>query len=1006
MKNFKILLLFALILPLGSMAQKSEIYTHELVEYNRAVQLYQNKNYSASKEIFERIKDDFDQASELKARSYYFEAFCAIRLGQKNGDDLMNEFFTQFPTSTKRNSAFLEVGEYYFNNRRYAYALKWFSKVKETSLTRYNQEEFRFKKAYALFAVGSFSQSKSYFSQLLNSQKYGAQAKYYYGYMAYQEDDYSEADKYLNQVAGNPGLDDDIPYYMANIKFKTGKFEEAIETAKPLLEKSNGIQHSELSKIIGESYFNLEDYEQAVNYLLDYKGKKGKWNNTDFYQLGYAYYKQQLYDDALIWFTKIIDGNNAVSQNAYYHMGECYLKTDKKQEALNAFRNAKQMDFNAEIKKDAWLNYAKLSYDIGNPYNSVAQVIKDYINAYPEEIDQEEIKEYLISAYLGARDFEGALNYLKENEDDNAETYQKVAFLHATQWYQRENFERAAHFYDESYRSDAQTNFKLKALFWKAESLYKQEKYNEALALFNTFKEESSEAAIPEKNMLDYHMAYTYFQLKDYSTAGGHFNQFINESDDQSLLVDSHLRLGDCFFALSSYFKAIPAYEKVVEANDVDVDYAQLQIAFCYGYSGDNDKKIQALNDFTQYHLKSTLRDDAYYELGNTYVKINRVDEALTSYDEVINGYPMSSLVPKSMLKKGLIFFNADRNNEGLSLFREVVQKYPGTDEAKEAVANAKQIYIQEGRVDEYERFVKQVDFIDVSDNEIETSMFASAEQQYINGKFDKSVEAFQKYLDRFPNGPNAVQVNYLLADSYSKLNQEEKALPYYKKLLDSEKNQYTEQALVKVATGELEAENWDAAILLLERLEEGAESEHYLTFARQNLMKGYYGQQNYDKAVTYAETVLQQQKLDPKIASDARVIVARSAFFSGDMYKAQETFSEIEKTATGEIKAEAVYYDAYFKNSEGNYKLSNVSVQKLATDHANHQYWGAKGLIIMAKNFYALEDAYQATYILESVIQKFSSYDDVSEEARNELNKIKSQEAKTNSSVIIDNNE
>jgi phosphosulfolactate phosphohydrolase-like enzyme len=53
-----------------------------------------------------------------------------------------------------------------------------------------------------------------------------------------------------------------------------------------------------------------------------------------------------------------------------------------------------------------------------------------------------------------------------------------------------------------------------------------------------------------------------------------------------------------------------------------------------------------------------------------------------------------------------------------------------------------------------------------------------------------------------------------------------------------------------------------------------------------------------------------------------------------------------------------------------------------------------------MAKNFYALEDAYQATYILESVIENFSEYEDVLEDAQTELNQIKSEEAKTNASV------
>ena len=53
-----------------------------------------------------------------------------------------------------------------------------------------------------------------------------------------------------------------------------------------------------------------------------------------------------------------------------------------------------------------------------------------------------------------------------------------------------------------------------------------------------------------------------------------------------------------------------------------------------------------------------------------------------------------------------------------------------------------------------------------------------------------------------------------------------------------------------------------------------------------------------------------------------------------------------------------------------------------------------------MAKNFYALEDAFQATYILESVIKNFTDYTDEVAEAETELAKIKTAEAKRNSSV------
>ena len=56
-----------------------------------------------------------------------------------------------------------------------------------------------------------------------------------------------------------------------------------------------------------------------------------------------------------------------------------------------------------------------------------------------------------------------------------------------------------------------------------------------------------------------------------------------------------------------------------------------------------------------------------------------------------------------------------------------------------------------------------------------------------------------------------------------------------------------------------------------------------------------------------------------------------------------------------------------------------------------------------MAKNYYALKDAFQATYILESVISNFPEFKDVVQEAQVQLNTIKAEEAKTNSSITTD---
>lgn len=997
--------LFVLLCLSGEfLAQESAIYTNDLVDFNHAIDLYSNKDYDAAQMIFKRIKDDFDDASELKARCYYYEAFCAIRLDQQDADEKMQHFFEKFPTSTKRNNAYHEVAEYYFNKGQYAYALKWYNRVDDYYLSRPAKETFAFKKAYALFAVGSYSESKTYFSQLLNSERYGAQSKYYYGYMAYSDDDFDNADKYLTQ-AQDSQYDDDIPYYLTNIKFKTGKFQEAIDEGIPILKKSNGLQKSELSKIIGESYFNLQQYTEAVPYLLNYQGKKGKWNNTDYYMLGYAYYMQEDYDNALQWFTKIIDGNNAVSQNAYYHLGICYLKNERKQEALNAFRNAKQMDFDLDIKKDAWLNYAKLSYDIGNPYKGAADVIQEYLAAYPDQSNNQDIKALLVSAFITANDYKGALNYLQNHKtSENNATYQKVAYLYALQLFNEEQYSEAVKYFQMSLDHSTNGTYHAKAQFWQAESYYRLNDFSAAQNGFDTFLNLSEAQTTEEFEQVYYHIGYTHFKLKDYSTAGGYFNEFIQSNPNLTKqLNDSYLRLGDCFFALGSYFKAVKPYQKVIEANDLDLDYAQLQLALCYGFMGDIDKKIEALNDFTAIQLKSTLRDDAFYELGNSYVRKNQNDLALNAYNNVIEHYRMSSFAPKSLLKQGLIYYNTDQNDLALSKYKKVVDEYPGTEEAKQAIKNAKQIYIDLGRVDEYEALVKNTGIVNITDEEVENTMFASAEQFYHTNQSKKAEESLKKYLNRYPQGVNALAAHFYLGETMSKDNRLNEAKSHYEYVTRKGTSDYYETALQKLALLALQEEQWKDARTLLSSLEKESKTEANRTFAQSNLMKSNYALKDFDEAVRYADLVLQNEKLDQNIKSDAEIIIARSAFETGDLNRAQEAFKKVEQSASGEIKAEAIYYDAFFKHQEGNYKLSNVAVQKLAAEYSSYRYWGAKGLILMAKNFYEMEDAYQATYILESIGKNFGDFSDLTQQANLELRKIKANEAKTNSSVIIE---
>lgn len=995
--------LFLLCFIVGTLsvsAQKSAIYDNDTSEFDRALNLYNNQQYQSAQIIFDKVKSE-TKNMDIEADCAYYSANCGIRLDQANADTQMENFVENYPTSTKTNQAYIEVAHYYFEQGRYPQALTWFDKVNEGSLTAREMNKFNFQKGYSFFTAKKKKEATQYFNKVVNSEEYGSQAKYYLGFMSYEADDYKEATKYFDEVSGEEKYKEKLSYFQADMNFKLGNFQKAIDLGQAAMAKSNALEKSELNKIIGESYFNLKQYDKAIPYLTQYKGKKGKWSNTDFYQLGYAYYKQNDYENAIAQFNKIIGGNDSVAQNAYYHLGESYLKTNAKQQALNAFKNASEMEFDAKIQEDATLNYAKLSYEIGNSYQSVPDVLAGFIERYPNSPNRPEIEGLLIDSYITSKNYKGALDLLEKNKTANRAAYQKVTFYRGLELYTDGDYQQAMSMFKKSIAEPRDARFSARATFWKGETEYVLDNFTESLLSFKQFIGFPEAKQTPEYKNINYNIAYAYFKLKEYDQAGNYFQSQIDAvKDDKVRLNDSYLRLADSRFVTAKYWPAMDAYNKVIELKSIDADYAAYQKAISYGFVGKNDKKIEDFNKFLQQFPKSSYRDDALFELGNTYVAQNQISSAVGTYDQLLREFKNGSYSSKAILRQGLVYYNGEKPQEALVKFKKVASEYPRTPEALEAVATARLIYLDSGKVDEYATWVRTLDFVEVSDAELDNDTYEAAEKQYQQNNAKQAISGFSGYVAKFPNGIHALKANFYLAQLYFADGLEANAIPNYEYVVSKPRNEFTEQSLARLAQIYIKKNDAAKSTATLKRLEAEADFPQNVTFAQANLMKNYYEAKDYPNAVVYAEKVLANPKTDDKIKSDAQIIVARSAIQTNDEGKARTAYAKLLTIATGELAAEALYYDAYFKNKDGKFEPSNAAVQKLTKNYSGYKYFGAKGLIVMAKNFYGLKDSFQATYILESVIKNFTAFPDVVEEAEKELAIIKSEESKTNSSI------
>jgi len=824
------------------------------------------------------------------------------------------------------------------------------------------------------------------------------------GYIAYQLEDYDAAVENFNKVTTEQG-DTTVGYFQADMNFKLGRFEKAIALARKSLANANENQTSELSKIIGESYFNLKDYRSALPYLEVYKGKRGKWSNTDFYQLGYTHYRLGEYEKAIMQFNKIISGANAVTQNAYYHLADCYLKTDKKTQALNAFKSASALNFDTVIAEDALLNYARLSYEIGNAYENTSLLLASFLEQYPKNKAGVEIEQLLIDSYVNSRNYAAALKILKKKSGSQFNAaLQKVNYLKAIALFQSGLFEESITYFDEALKNKVDRTIEANCLYWRALAKYELSDFETVISELYYFKSHPFAKKVSGVEHLSYHLAYANFKLKNYEGSRALFETYLKSTkQNASYKRDALLRLGDSHFALGKYWPAMESYEGAIQMDVSRGMYALYQKALSYGFVERNPKKIEALNQLISDYLKTSLLDDSYFELALAYTRENNTSKAVETYEILANNFPKSPYRSRALLNKGLILYNAESLEEAMRVLQQLVQEYPNEEVAQQGLKTAKEISIDLAAVDVFASWVKQLKGVTLQDNELERASFTAAERLFNDNKKKAAQKALTSYLENYPQGANQLQAQFLSAELYFQDEEWTAAREQYALVLEQPTHEYSEQALVRITQALVNNEQKSDALPYWKTLEELAQFQENKRYALFNLMQIYYEKEQFSDAIAYAEKVVVLQSLGQKIKWDAYRVLARAAVAIQDIKKAAEAYAVLEQAPDAALAVEALYFNAEQKHIAHEYASSNRLIEKIAQDFGNYPEWGAKSLLLMSQNFYQLDDAFQASFILESIITNFTQFPEIVKQAQLDLANLKAIESKNNSSIKVE---
>ena len=982
----------------------TQITDNSILKIN-ATDLYYQGNYANVDQAF-ALFQDFDVSKKAQEEINYFRMSTALRLNDPGAVKLVESFGVDYPNTPMIKTVYLDLANFYFNNEQYAYALKWFYRVKAPDVPRPELPKFYFNKGYTLFSKKQYSKAKPLFEKVKFNPQYKSDAHYYLGHIAYQLEDYNAASNSFTKVT-RQDQKETLGYFQVEMNFKLGRFEKAIELGEKEILNTQGEDFSELSKIIGESFFNTQQYAQALKYLLNYKGKKGKWTHTDFYQLGYAYYETGDFSRAIEEFSKIIGKKDKLAQNAYYYLAECYLKKDRKTSALNAYRSAASMTFNPDITQISMLNYAKLGYEIGNPYENVPNVIIRYLESYPKSNNEEELTQLLLSSYTNSGDYDSVIDILtSQNDYKDDRLLQRVTFLKASQLFSAGNYLEAKSLFQKAVKNDKVNNISAQSLFWLAQSNYELNRFEEALEAYYEFEKKTLKRSMIHALEFYYHQGYTHFKMGNYELALVAFKKMMDHQEQypRSKIRDGYLRMGDSEFALSQFWPAMEYYNSSIVMSPGQSDYALFQKSISYGFVDRNNQKINSLQELIQKYPQSPFVDDAFFELSSAYAVADSYDTAINTYDKLIERYPKSPYVPKAILNKGLILYNQEKLNLAEDVLKGLVMRFTKDAVAQQALGTLKEIAVDMDEVPQFTQWLKRRNIDVFSESELEKTAFTAAEKQFLSNRKKQAKKSFTSFLTAYPEGVNALNAHFVLAEIYFEESDMITALEHYQKLIDEKPNEYFEQALVRATQILVQQDQQASAVPYWKELENVAVFPENKRYALFNLMRWHYRSKAYESAQQKAEEVIELENLEVKVKWDAYEILAQSAMELGDTIKAEKAFMTLESAPIDALAAEAHYFRAQQNHNNKEYEQSNEVIALLSQKFSSQPFWAAKSLLLMAKNFNALNDAFQATYILESLITNYDQFPDIVMKGKSLLQQINEEQAKQNASLTQEN--
>ena len=907
----------------------------------------------------------------------YHKVRCAMELGDSEVVSAMENYVKRYPASVYRNTMQFMLACYVSDAGDIARATELFNQVDYKSLEANDKERYDMRVGYIRFLEGNYQEAKHRFLQVSKISPYYPHALYYYSYIVYREGHFIEAEEGFLQLKKYAGYEALAPFYLLQIEYRRCNYDYVISEGEALLEKASASTRNDIVRVLAESYFIKGEYKNALLQINTYPEEM--FGRQEYYIRGYSLYRMAQFREAVQALSKVCGAEDALTQNASYHLADCYLSMGDKQLAADAFALAAVEGFDETIAEDAHLNYCRLKFELGGGvFNESINILKNYLKRYPDSPHIMEVKQLLIAAFFNSENYHAAYVAIREfnNPDrDMAAAHQKVAVYLAVEAIEREDWALAEQLLTEAEKIALVPKYNALIKYWQGEIAYHKGDMKLAANYYEEYVRRAPKSEI-EYQYAHYGLGYAYLNMGRLTDAQNALQNFVYDYPVRDgFLFDAHNRLGDVYFETRQFDNARRVYRVSAASYTDDRFYANYQLAMVDGIDNKQKSKITRLKGIIATG-EGPYVDDAWYELGRTYMSSHQYKDGAATLQGFVEADTTSPYYVSALSDLALAYYNLDHKEDARRYYEKVVEYDPQSSAAMSAIRSIREIYVADGNVDAYFDYAERCGVqSDMSIAARDSLTFAAAKVLYLNGDTENAKNRLNEYITTFEKGYNRTEALFYLSDCYVLLENRPMAMKNMESLLELGNTQYRERVLDVYARMSFDEKEYEKSATAYLELYNTAHDLKQRQFASEGYIDASLHYLSGGKLKMAADEVLRMTDATEWATRQAMLAKADVLREDSNMIEAIGLYKKLAENTMTPEGAEAYYRLVENDYNNGDYTAAENRVYAL--DKCVSEYWHARIFIVLGDVLVKTNNLFQARATYQSVVDGYSVADD-----------------------------